>query len=318
MQTGEVYARTFDESSGKQSERGCPECGGRVNTTGHETVCEACGLVVAESTIDRGPEWRSFEEDANRGENPERTGAPVTPTRHDDGLTTEIGHECNGRTKGPSAAKRRQLGRLRKRHRRTKLRSKRERNQMQGLLEIDRMAGALGLPESIEERASVLFRSAHDENLLKGRSIEAVATASLYAACRCSDTARLFRDVLRVSRDDESSVSNAYDVLNRELGLPTPPPSPESFLPQFASELDLEPMVERRAHAVLEQAEERGIANGRNPAGVAGACLLVATRELGRRPNPTQEEVAEVADVSAVTLRHRRDELLELRGVPTA
>jgi transcription initiation factor TFIIB len=273
--------------------------------------------VVAESSIDRGPEWRSFADDTTHGENPERTGAPVTPTRHDDGLTTEISHELNGRTKGPSAAKRRRLGRLRKRHRRTQLRSKRERNQMQGLLEIDRMASALGLPDSIEEQASVLFRSAHDANLLKGRSIEAMATASLYAACRCSETARLFRDVLRVSRDDESSVSNAYGVLNRELGLPTPPPSPASYLPQFASELDLGQGVERRAHAVLKQAEERGIANGRNPAGVAGACLLVAARDIGGRPCPTQEEVAEVADVSPPTLRNRRDELLALREIPT-
>jgi transcription initiation factor TFIIB len=317
MQTGEIYSRTFDESSGKQSENGCPECGGRVNTTGHETVCEACGLVLAASAVDRGPEWQAF--GSHHGEpDPRRTGAPLTPTRHDDGLSTEIGQTVNGRGAGPSGAKRRRLGRLRREHQRTKLRSKRERNQMQGLFEIDRMAGALGLAEPIEEQACVLFRSAHDAGLLPGRSIEAVATASLYAACRCSETARLLDEFVRVSRVDESSVSNAYDVLNRELGLPTPPPAPELYLPRLVSELDFDAVIERRARAVLDVAAEHGIDNGRNPAGVAAAALLVAAREVGCGRRVIQADFADAAAVSPVTLRNRRDELLAVQERPPA
>ena len=41
----------------------CPECGGCAmihdEDTG-ETVCGSCGLVVAESGINEGPEWRAF------------------------------------------------------------------------------------------------------------------------------------------------------------------------------------------------------------------------------------------------------------------
>lgn len=52
----------------------CPECEGRLREQATETVCDDCGLVVAEDTIDRGPEWRSFaDEETNR----ERTGAPL-------------------------------------------------------------------------------------------------------------------------------------------------------------------------------------------------------------------------------------------------
>jgi transcription initiation factor TFIIB len=315
MQTDAIYKRTFDESSGKQSANGCPECGGRVNTTGHETVCERCGLVVAASAIDRGPEWVAVA-DHDGEPDPRRTGAPLTPLRHDDGLSTEIGDAVNGRAGAPSGRKRRRLGRLRKQHQRTKLRSKRDRNQMQGLFEIDRMASALGIPCPVEEQAGILFKSAQDADLLPGRSIEAMATASLYAACRCSEVARLLNAFVRVSRVDESSVLNGYKTLNRELGLPTPPPSPDAYLPQFASELGLEPAVERRAHAVLEVAEEEDIANGRNPAGVAAACLLVAVRKMGCGLRVTQKMIADVADVSTVTLRDRRDELLAVRDPP--
>jgi len=39
---------------------GCPACGGRLVTDLQrgEVVCAQCGLVVAEETIDMGPEWR--------------------------------------------------------------------------------------------------------------------------------------------------------------------------------------------------------------------------------------------------------------------
>ncbi|KAB7512593.1 TFIIB-type zinc ribbon-containing protein, partial [Halosegnis rubeus] len=46
----------------QESELTCPECGGSLATdTEHgETVCEDCGLVIEEDSIDRGPEWRAF------------------------------------------------------------------------------------------------------------------------------------------------------------------------------------------------------------------------------------------------------------------
>ena len=311
MQTGTIYRWTFDESSGKQNPAGCPECGGRVNTTGHETNCEDCGLVLAPSTIDRGPKWRTFE-DRGEQEPLERTGAPMTPIRHDDGLTTEIGEAFNNRDRNASRRKRRQLGRLRREHQRTKLRSKHERNQMRGLYEVNRVASALGLPDTVEQQASVLFRSAHDAGLVKGRSIESVATASCYAACRCAEVPRLLNTFLTAAQVTESRVLAAYDALNRDLGLPTPPPAPTDFLPQFASKLELPADVERRASKLLETAETHGLAIGRNPAGLAGASLLIAAGTSSQVATPSQGTIAEIAGISPMTIRARRDELVEL------
>ncbi len=61
----------------------CPECGGRVVSDAEhaETVCEECGLVVAEDEIDRGPEWRAF--DAAEKDQKSRVGAPTTNMMHD-------------------------------------------------------------------------------------------------------------------------------------------------------------------------------------------------------------------------------------------
>jgi len=277
----------------------CPECDGTVRAEETETICSECGLVIDEHAIDPGPEWRSFADDA---ENPERTGAPLTRSRHDRGLSTEIGRST--RLKG---RKRRKFARLRRQHKRTQIASKAERNRVYGFTEIKGIVGSLDLPEPIRERSCVLFESAQSANLLQGRSIEGFAAAAVYATCRTAAVSRTLDEVTQAARADEAELRVAYDALNTELGLPTGPIDPREYLPRFASELDLDPTVERRARGLAERAREEGIDNGKNPSGVAAACLYTAAVEEGVAL--TQAEAAAVADVTPVTLRSTYTEL---------
>ncbi|WP_302082097.1 transcription initiation factor IIB [Salinibaculum rarum] len=279
----------------------CPECSGRLQADDCETVCTECGLVVEEHNIDPGPEWRSFAEDET---NPERTGAPLTRSRHDRGLSTEIGRST--RLKG---RKRRQMARLRRQHKRTQIASKAERNRVYAFTEIDHVVNALDLPESIQERACVLFESAQEEGLLQGRSIEGFAAAAVYATCRTASVSRTLPEVVDAARASRDELDVAYDAMNCELGLPTGPIHPKEYLARFASRLDLPTSVERRAREFAERAREEGIDNGRNPGGVAAACLYTAAQEGERKL--TQKEAASVADVTPVTLRSTYYDLVE-------
>jgi transcription initiation factor TFIIB len=281
--------------------RSCPECSGRLQADDCETVCAECGLVVEEHTIDPGPEWRSFEDDDT---NPERTGAPLTRSRHDRGLSTEIGRST--RLKG---RKRRQMARLRRQHKRTQIASKSERNRVYAFTEIEHVVNALDLPETIQERACVLFESAQGEGLLQGRSLEGFAAATVYATCRTASVSRTLPEVVDAARAGRDELDAAYDAMNRELGLPTGPIHPREYLARFASSLDLPTSVERRARELAERAREEGIDNGRNPGGVAAACLYTAAREESR--GLTQKEAAAVADVTPVTLRSTYYDLAE-------
>jgi len=271
----------------------CPECEGSLQSDDCETVCAQCGLVVAEDNIDRGPEWRSFADDDT---NPERTGAPLTRSRHDRGLSTEIGRST--RVKG---RKRRRLARMRRQHNRTKISSKAERNQVYGFTEIRRIVSALGLSDNIRDRACVLFESAQDEDLLRGRSLEGFAAATIYATCRTAGLSRTIEEIIGVARASEAELSAAYDALNRDLGLPTGPIDPAEYLPRFASELDVPREVQQRATELVERAHDEHLVAGRNPAGVAAACLYTAADECAC--SLTQAEAAAVADVTPVTLR---------------
>jgi len=65
-----------------------------------------------------------------------------------------------------------------------------------GLSEVRRIVSRLELSESIRDQACQLFRSAQNEDLLRGRSIEAMAAASVYGACRCNGWPRTLDEIV--------------------------------------------------------------------------------------------------------------------------
>ncbi len=288
----------------------CPECGGSlVSDTEHgETRCGDCGLVVDESEIDRGPEWRAF--DAGEREERSRVGAPTTKMMHDEGLSTNIGwQDRDGHGNTLSSSQRERAGRLRTWNKRFKTRDATDRNLRQALGEIDRMASALGLPQNVRETASVVYRRALDEDLLPGRSIEGVATAALYTAARKADTPRSLDELEHVSRIDQQELRRTYRYVVRELNLEVRPADPTNYLPRFVSDLDLSDEVERGARQLLDTARTENLLSGKSPVGLAAAAIYAAS--LLAEEMVTQQEVSAVADISEVTIRNRYRELLD-------
>jgi transcription initiation factor TFIIB len=289
--------RGFDEDIEQTRANTCPECGGRVTMNVHETVCDDCGLVIDDEKVDRGPEWRqTADEAADR----RRVGAPNTVARHDRGIGTDIGRSRDGNGRTIDGRKRAQLRRLRREHRRAKFDSKAERNRMCGFIEIRRMAGALGLDQSLRDQACQLFRTAQNEGLLLGRSIEAIAGGCVYAVCRLAGQPRTVGEVATVSKVERGRIENGYTVLNRSLGLPVAPMAPKQYLPKVASAVGVDARTERRARALLEAVEEAAY-QGVHPAGVVAGALYQAGRETGA--SVTQRELADAAEVSAATVR---------------
>jgi len=302
--------RSTKESTGSEETVRCPECEGHLTTdTEHgETVCADCGLVVEEDEIDHAPEWRAF--DSNEKDNKSRVGAPTTNMMHDKGLSTNIGwQDRDAYGKSLSSRQRQKMQRLRTWNERFRTRDSKERNLKQALGEIDRMASALGLPDNVRETASVIYRRALDEDLLPGRSIEGVSTASLYAAARQAGTPRSLDEVTSVSRVDKDEIARTYRYIARELSLEIKPADPEQYVPRFASDLELSDEAERRARELLSTAKAQGVHSGKSPVGLAAAGVYAAS--LLTNQKVTQSQVSEVANISEVTIRNRYHELLE-------
>ena len=196
---------------------------------------------------------------------------------------------------------------MRREHSRGRFGSKAERNLAHGLGEVRRITSALGLSESIRNQACQLFRSAQNEELLRGRSIESIAAGSVYATCRCNGLGRTIEEIVALARVNQHRVMNAYKVLNQELGLPTQPIRPSRFVPRLASELGVSDQVRHRAQRLAEHSETVGV----RPSGFAAACLYWASQEYSQPL--TQREAADAAGVTPTTVRAHRD---TIEGLP--
>lgn len=293
----------------------CPECDSEnLVTSGddNEIACEDCGLILEEQTIDRGPEWRAFNHSERQSKS--RVGAPTTQTMHDKGLTTSIdwkNKDAYGQSL--SSKKRSQMNRLRKWQERIRTKDAGERNLQFALSEIDRMASALGVPRSVREVASVTYRRALSEDLIRGRSIEGVATGCLYAACRQEGIPRSLEEVSEVSRVEKKEVGRTYRYVAKELSLKMEPVDPKEYVPRFTSELDVSEEVKMQANEIINETAEQGLLSGKSPTGFAAAAIYAASLLCNEKK--TQREVANVAQVTEVTIRNRYQEQIEAMGI---
>jgi transcription initiation factor TFIIB len=289
----------------------CPECGSNHLSKDYsraELVCRNCGLVLDEDIIDHGPEWRAF--DSEQREKRARTGAPMSYTIHDKGLSTVIGWK-NRDSYGKSipTKNRAQIYRLRKWARRIRISNATEKSLAIAFSELDRMASGMGLPRSVRETAAMIYRKAALKKLVRGRSIEGVTTAALYAACRQCHVPRTLDEISNIAQISRKDIGRTYRYVSRELGLKLLPTSPEDYISRFCSELKLSGDVRAKTLEILQEAAHRELTSGRGPTGMAAASLYIASVLCGERR--TQREVAEVAGVTEVTIRNRYKEIAE-------
>jgi len=303
--------------SGEESKTGhpsvdvCPECGGRNlihdYDTG-ETICGDCGLVIDEQTMDKGPEWRAFtkQEKASRS----RVGIPTSYSVHDKGLSTsisQINRDAYGR-KLPLHT-RLQMWRLRKWQIRSRVHSSVDRNLAQAMAELDRLSDKTYIPSSLKEKAAVIYRKALDKGLVRGRSIAAIAAASLYAACRKTETARTLSEISEASLVDKKDVARCYRLLLRELGIKMPIADPLTYVSKIAETTRITGETQGKAIQILREAKEKRATAGKDPMGLAAAALYIAC--LQNEEKKTQKEIAEAAGVTEVTVRNRYKTLTE-------
>ncbi|MFW6040920.1 MAG: transcription initiation factor IIB [Thermoplasmatota archaeon] len=293
----------------------CPECGNTHLTQDYnrgELICDNCGLVIDDHYIDQGPEWRSF--DMQQEENRARTGPPMTEMMHDKGLSTDIDRpDRDSYGKTISGKKKAQMYRLRKWQRRLRVSGAKERSLVSALKEMDRLASSLGLPKNIRSTAAMIYRNAAEKNLIRGRSIINVVAASLYAACRKVGVPRTLDEITESTSANRKEIGRTYRFLSRELNLQLKPTRPEKFIQRFCNELNVSGKIKRLAEQIIEKAEEKELISGKGPTSIAAAAIYIASIQGGERR--TQRVIAEVADVTEVTVRNRYKELVEELGI---
>jgi transcription initiation factor TFIIB len=306
MQKAQIKPRAVDE---------CSECGGtnliHDYDTG-ETVCVNCGLVLHDQMINKGPEWRAFTQQEKEARS--RVGGATAYSLFDKGLSTTISkmdRDAFGR-KIPQST-RQQMWRLRKWQIRSRAHSSVDRNLIRAMSELDRLADKLSTRGSIRENAALLYRKALEKGLVRGRSIAGIAAASLYAACRDSETPRTLREIAEASLVDKKDVARCYRLLLRELDIRMPVADPMTYISKIAERADISGQIQGLAIKILMEAKKNREASGKDPMGLAAAALYIACLQSGEKK--TQKDIAEDAGVTEVTVRNRYKSLIRQLGL---
>ena len=259
--------------------------------------------------MDQGPEWRAF--DHEQRDKRARAGAPLIIGVADKGLPTAIdwrNKDSNGRNIPERNMA--QMHRLRKWNKRMRVSRAGERSLAYALSELDRESSSLGIPRSVREDASFVYRQASKKGLIRGRSIESMVASSIYIACRRANIPRTLDEMAEVSRASKKQIGKNHRFLSRELNIKLRSTSPADYIPRFATKLSLSGEVQSKAIEIIRKSIEKGMSTGKGPTGMAAAALYIASMLLGERK--TQRAVADVAGVTEVTIRNRYKELAEL------
>ena len=268
-----------------------------------EIICSKCGIVINDRIEDSTrPDSRTFgnEQDYNKI----RLGPPTSIAYHDMGLSTTIGRthrDASGRKL--DAATYSKMQRLRTWDLRTQPHKSTSRSLMIAFYKLYGLKDRLGLPDAVVEKAAYTYRKAQQRGMVRGRTIDSILGAAVYAACRELGIPKTLNEVAQASSIREKRISKAYRILRFELDISIPILDPMMCVVKVANKISLNEKIKRKAMGLMSQVTEKEISAGKDPIGLAAAALYVACVMNGE--NKTQKDVAEAAGVTEVTIRNR-------------
>ncbi|WFD26297.1 transcription factor TFIIIB subunit brf1 [Malassezia nana] len=185
---------------------------------------------------------------------------------------------------------------------------------------INRMATARGVPAHVAERALRFFQLALDggtttasgsqpKNFVLGRKSDYTVASCLYVACRMAKTTHMLIDFADVIQVNVFVLGRSYLRLLRVLNLQMPLIDPSFYISRFAALLEFGDETQRvvtDATRLVTRFKTDWMVEGRRPAGICGACLLLAARMNHFRRSIT--EIVQVVKIADVTLRKRLEE----------
>ena len=270
-----------------------------------ETVCKHCGVIGIEKISDDGQGER-FMDDRKFAIN-SRVGPTISLAMYDKGLYTKIG-DANKDSMGKSlkGINRSSFDRLRKWDVRSKSNTS-SRNLGAALTILNGLSAKLAIPEGVTEEAAYIYRKVIEKKLTGGRTIAPFIVASLYVACRETDTPRSIDDLAKHANIRRTTISRAIRITLRSLDLKLKQYDIEKFIVRIANDIDCKEKTKRDALHVFQRAKDEGFVDGKNPVAVACASVYVACSKNDEAPS--QNRLSKVSSVSAVTIRNLTGEI---------
>lgn len=272
-----------------------------------EIFCESCGFVIDEKINDLNYDSIGFED----GKDNRRTGTPMSMSVHDFGLSTMIS-VINKDAKGNSISPltNATIRRIRILDQRSQLHKNIDINYKIAFDMLQRIQDKICVSNHVKELAAYIYRKAVEQKITRGRSINAVIAASMYAACRNTQTLRTLKDISEVTDIKPKKISQSYRAIVKQLDVKIPVVNQVQCLSKISNNLGVSEKTKYLAMEILQKAADRKILAGRDPVGISAAVLYYAC--LIKKETFTQTQVAEASRVTVVTVRNRFHEIRKI------
>ncbi|KAF3080443.1 transcription factor TFIIIB subunit brf1 [Orbilia oligospora] len=178
-----------------------------------------------------------------------------------------------------------------------------------GRRKLNQLASALSVHDRFVETAARYFTLAVTHNFIQGRKTQHVVACCLYIACRLDKSAHMLIDFSDILQLNVFSLGSTYLKLVKTLNLNIPQLDPELWIRRFARHLefgDKTQQVCRDAIKIVQRMDRDWIMEGRRPAGVCGAAIIIAARMNNFRRTVT--EVVYIVKVAGMTINKRLEE----------
>ena len=285
----------------------CQRCGKNQIITDFnsgEIFCENCGCVINDKGENFGKESNNFDEQKDT----RRTGAPITLSRNDFGLSTVIGSgnkDANGNTISFTMSP--TIKRIRIQDNRSQTAKSSDVSFRVAFDFLERIQDKLGVSDSVKENAAYIYRKTVEQKITKGREIYSMVAASMYIACRNTQTLRNLKDVTEATNIKRRTISKSYRAIVKQLDLKIPVVDQASYILKISSILKASVRTKNLALRILKKAEELNLVAGRDPIVIAAALIYYSCLVRGDRISQTQ--IVNVAGISSVTIRKRFHEI---------
>ncbi|KAI5248099.1 hypothetical protein E4T43_01465 [Aureobasidium subglaciale] len=178
----------------------------------------------------------------------------------------------------------------------------------------------LPIPPDVSDKAMGIWKLASNSNFTQGRRADEVAGACLYIACRNkAENTILLMDIAEVISVNVFSLGDTYKGLLANLFVDfketTKMIEIEPLILKYASKLEFGEktrQVAEDAVKIIRRMKRDWIVTGRHPAGLCGACLILAARMNNFRR--TVREVVFVVKVADMTISKRLEEFKRTRA----
>jgi transcription initiation factor TFIIB len=194
---------------------------------------------------------------------------------------------------------------------RTRFINPKDRNLKYAFDKLNNIKHKLGLSNTVVEKSFYLYRKASSLGLVQGRTTEGILSAAIYLACKELENPKTLKEISDITNVKIKSISKYSRLLIFELDLkPIPVIDPIKCIVKIANNLNLEEKIKHKAIRIMKEVMREEIHVGKNPLSIA-ASTIYAVCKTREENDKTQIEIANSADISAVVVRDRYNDIID-------